>query len=336
MPVKGKGAVCNTPPQNTEGDQEGIKKPDSNQIVVDWLEFTMPLEFMQNQRFKSLATYLNIVGAKFTHAPRGMNGYSKQMLYGGARILYGGNDDMGVHVILSGSVLRAASGCPLSLLHWLLHHGGRVSRIDIALDEVNGALKFHKMEKCIAYDYLVCQGRECRIMESGKLGRWYETLSKTLYFGSAKSRTQYRIYDKAKESNVEGPWVRVEGQYRNENAHVVALQVHDAQFDLGSVFTGLLRGYLRFLKPSKLDSNKSRWAVVDWWEKLLINTQALKLAVQKAKPSMDRALSWFKRQVAPSFAMMLQYYGAEKMREVTRLGWERLTEEQKSFCHVPF
>jgi phage replication initiation protein len=331
MPLAGKGASCNTPPQITGG----IKKPEQNQIVIDWLEFTMNSDFLYNNRYKSLKTYLKYEGAKFTHAPRGMHGYKAQMFYGKCRILYDGTDDMGVHVILSGDAIRDMNGCILNFLHWILHHEGRISRIDIALDDVSNLLQISKVKNHIRNGHLVSRSKQFRYMQSGKVSNGAIT-GETVYFGSPQSRTQYRIYDKALETGIDaGPWIRCEGQYRNENAQAVAKQIHESGMQLGSVFTGLLRGFLKFLKPSET-INKTRWQVVKWWDALLINTQSLKLAVQKSIPSMERALNWFNRQIAPTFAQLLNYYGPGKMREYTSLGWKRLTDEQKRCCKVPF
>lgn len=325
-----KGGHSNTPPLNTRG----IEKPLLNQVVIDWFEFTMPSNFLFNNRYKSLKNYLGYEGASFVSAPRGLSGYSKQIHFGKTKILYGGTEEMGVHVILSGDAIRDMTKCILNFIHWVLHHEGKVTRIDIALDDVTGNLKINKIKKHIKEGALTCRSRGYRYMRSGDLKG--NVTGETVYFGSAQSRTQYRIYDKAQETGLNnGHWVRCEGQYRHENAHSVAEMVHASKFDLGMVFTGLLRGYLRFLEPSE-KKNKSRWAVVSWWETLLTNTNALKLSVQKAVPSMERARTWFSKQVAPTFAMLLNYYGSDDMKEMYELGFERLTGEQKQMCIIPF
>ena len=325
------GASSNTPPLNTQT----ISIPEENRILIDWLEFTLPDEFRIHDRYLSLKSYLRIDGATFCHAPRGMNGYKKQIIYGKARILMDGSEDMGVHVILSGEAIRQMSADILVLLHWILHHSGKISRIDLALDDVTGKLTLSRVKKAIRARAVTCRARDFRCMQSGSLSTG-EVTGETFYFGSAQSRTQYRIYDKAAEQGIEGQWIRCEGQYRQENAHLVAQLIHDAKFDIGPVFCGLLRGYLNFLTPSKTDTNKSRWATAQWWLDLLNGAEKLKLSVIKPAPSMERSLDWFKRQVAPNFAMLLKYYGSDVMQECTKLGWNRLSEEKKRACTIPF
>ena len=326
------GATCNTPPLNTEV----ISIPEENRIVIDWLEFTMPDDFRVRDRYTSLKNYLRIEGASFVNSPRGMNGYKSQIIYGKARILLDGSDGMGVHVILSGSAIRQMSGDILNLLHWVLHHGGKVSRIDLALDDITGKLTLARVKRTVRAGAVTCRAKNYRRMESGSLSTGNVT-GETFYFGSAQSRTQYRIYDKASEQGcIDGHWVRCEGQYRKENAQQVAQLIHDAKFDIGSVFCGLLRGYLNFLSPSKKDTNKSRWSTASWWLDLLNGAEKLKLSVVKAEPCLERMGNWFNRQVAPTFACLLEANGPDAMKEIYLLGKARMSEEQRQLCSVPF
>lgn len=55
-----------------------------------------------------------------------------------------------------------------------------------------------------------------------------------------------------------GSWKRTEIQLRDEKAHVFALMFKVHPLDLGKLAFDLLAGNLRFLKPDKKQSNKSR------------------------------------------------------------------------------
>lgn len=325
------GASCNTPPLNTQT----IQIPQQNRILIDWFEFTLPDDFLVRGRYHTLKHRLRIEGASFRSAPRGMHGYKSQLIYGNARILLGGSEGMGVHVILSGEAIRQMSGDLLKLVDWVLHHEGKISRIDLALDDVTGELSLDRVKRTVRAGAVSCRAKTYRRMESGSLSTGTVT-GETFYFGSAQSRTQYRIYDKAAEQNTDGHWVRCEGQYRNENAHNVALMIRESGFNIGPVFCGLLRGYLSFLTPSKTDSNKARWKTAQWWLDLLHGAEKLKLSILKAAPSLERMKNWFVKQVAPTFATLLNAYGAEPMQEIYRLGKARMTEEQRQLCAIPF
>ncbi|SDE61402.1 replication initiation factor domain-containing protein [Desulfuromonas thiophila] len=330
-----KGASCNTHPLNTQTPTDKGSIPENNQIVIDWLEFTLPDDFRIRERFRSLEHYLKTPGASFRDAPRGMHGYKKQIIYGKARILMDGSEGMGVHVILSGEALREMKNNPLDVLHWVLHHGGKVGRIDLALDNVTGELTLARINRAVRSGAVTCRAKTYRRMESGLISTGHVT-GETLYFGSAKSDTQYRIYDKAAEQGLQGHWVRCEGQYRHENAQRVAQLIHDARFDVGSVYCGLLCGYLNVLSPSRTDTNKSRWKTAQWWLDLLAGAEKLKLAVPKKPPTLERSRRWLKKQVAPTIAMILDGFGSDAMMEIYLHGKARMTPEQRQLCAIPF
>jgi DNA relaxase NicK len=264
-----------------------------------------------------------------------MNGYKTQIIYGKARILLDGSDGMGVHVILSGEALRQMNGDVLKLLDFVLFHGGQVSRIDLALDDISGELTLARVKRAVRAGAVSCKATYYRHMQSGKISTG-EVTGETFYFGSAQSRTQYRIYDKAAEQGISGHWIRCEGQYRNENANQVAMMIRDAGLEIGSIYCGLLRGYLNFLKPSKTDTNKSRWKVATWWFNLLQGADKLKLSVQKAEPTMKRKKEYFTKQCAPTMAMLFKYYGPEEMTDIMVNGMNRLTSDQRELCTIPF
>lgn len=329
------GATCNTPPQNTLEDTLKEQIPEQNQIIMDWFEFTLCDDFMVRDRWHCLSHYIKIPGVSFRRVPRGMHGYKTQFSYGKTVILLDGSEGMGVHVILSGQALREMSNDPLELLHWVLHNGGKVSRIDLAFDNVDGELTLLRVKRAVNAGAVSCRAKEYRQMKRGRISTG-EVTGETFYFGSAQSDTQYRIYDKAAEQGLDGHWIRCEGQYRHENAQRVAQLIHEARLDVGPVFCGLLRGYLNILTPSKTDTNKSRWKVAKWWLDLLQGAEKIKLSLVKQPPSLHRRREWFIKQVAPTFAMLLDGFGSDSMLDAYKIGKARMTPEQREIIQVPF
>lgn len=326
-----KGAYCNTPPLNTELSLI----PEHNQIVIDWFEFTLQNENFHLRSYERLANLIDIQGASFRPADRGMHGYRKQVVYGKVRFLMDGNEDMGVHVIMSGEAIRQMRADILSLLEWVLHEGGKVSRIDLALDDVTGNLTLSRVKRAVRSGAVSCRAKEYRQMKKGNLSTGNVT-GETFYFGSAQSRTQYRIYDKAAERGIEGHWVRCEGEYRNENAHQVATMINEESLNVGRVYCGLLRGSLNFLVPSSTDTNKARWKTAKWWLDLLNDAEKLKLSVTKPEPSLERSAKWLEKQVAPTIATLLDGYGVTFIEQIYREGKRRQTPEQRELSAIPF
>jgi len=322
-----KGAGSNRPPLNTQPTQI----PEQNRIVIDWFEFTLPDSFIIHDRYHCLKSYLNYEGASFQAAPRGMHGYRSQIIYGKARILLDGSEGMGIHVILSGEAIRQIRGNIFKLIDFILYHGGKVSRIDLALDDVTGDLTLLRVKRAVGAGAVTCRSSKYRLMQSGVISTGQVT-GETFYFGSSQSRTQYRIYDKAAEQGITGHWVRCEGQYRNENAHQVTQKLVDSGHNLGLIYCGLLRGFLNFLTPSKTDSNKSRWSTAKWWLNLLHNAEKLKLSAPKPVSTLQSKTAWFKKQCAPTFALILQAHGNDVMKEILMDGFARMTPEQKELC----
>lgn len=326
-----KGASCNTSPENTNLTQI----PEENRILVDWLEFTLSDDFMIHDRYHCLENYIKMPGHSFQAAPCGMLGYKTQLLYGKARILFNGNDGMGVHVILGGEALQEMKPDPLNVVRWVLHVGGKVTRLDLALDDVSGSLTVSRFRSALSRGLVSCRAKFSRDLVKRKISTG-QVEGETIYLGSEKSKTQYRIYDKAAQLELEGQWTRLEGQYRKENAHCVAVHLCDSGEDIGSVFASLVRGYVNVHKRSHTDSNRSRWQVAGWWSELLQYAEKLKLSVPKKTHTLQKKLESFRKQYAPTLALLLDYFGPDVMLSIYRDGKARLTKEQRQMCSIPF
>lgn len=326
-----KGSSCNTTPENTNLTQI----PEENRILVDWLEFTLSDDFLIHDRYHCLENYIKMPGHSFQLAPCGMFGYKTQLLYGKSRILLDGNDGMGVHVILGGEALQEMKPDPLDVVRWVLHVGGKVTRLDLALDDVTGSLTVSRFRSALSRGLVSCRAKFSRDLVKRKISTG-QVEGETIYLGSEKSKTQYRIYDKAAQLELEGQWTRLEGQYRKENAHCVAVHLCDSGDGIGSVFASLVRGYVNVHKRSQTDTNRSRWQVAGWWSELLQYAEKLKLSVPKKVQTLQKKREWFRKQVAPTYAMMLDVFGGDEMLSLYREGKARLSKEQRQMCAIPF
>lgn len=336
----GQGATCNTPPQITCGFNP-VKK---NQIVIDWLECTLPLDFGVLRRYESLKTYLKYENAIFVPAERGLHGYKKQIRYGKSKILLDGTDEMGVHLILSGEAIREIRGDFHAFIHFLVHQGAKFTRVDVAYDDFTETVTVQKAVKVLDSGSATSRFKSYKYIRGGSISQG-QNLGETVYIGSPKSRVMVRIYDKAMErvSAFAGefvgplyPWTRIEVQIRKENAHLFVVQLHESAFDVGKLTRDLLNNYIQFREKNDDDSNKSRWSLCDWWQLLLDTTEKLSLTIQKAEPSLERMKKWFVTQVAPTFATLLNAYGSESMKNIYLLGKARMSPQQRQLASIPF
>jgi len=339
----GAGAHSNTYPQKPLDRKK--------QVSIDWLEFTLPADFLLSNHFYSLRTYLNIENATFKDVPRGLIGYPHQKTYGihddQVRILYGGSDKMGVHVIVSASCLKRCRGDIPLFINWLLHHQASITRLDLAIDDYSETVT---PEKCLTYlenGYAKSLFKSFRDMSGGTISGTTKRslrLGKTVYLGSPNSRTMVRIYDKGLEQISKHikqgyscspirPQTRIEIQLRHENAHITATLLDHEKFkNIGVVASSILGKYINFLSSSDQNQRKTRWKIASWWSNFLGTIEKIKISKPKAIFDYDRKLNWFKKQISPSFAALLNAYGPETMREIYDTGNQRLLQTER----VPF
>src|SRR5699024_9326457 len=84
----------------------------------------------------------------FQEIDRGMLGYKDQKTYKNISVLWNGNKDMGVHIIISGQGCRQyeTENNLIGLIDRINKVEGKVTRIDLALDDIKGDLiPFEKM-----------------------------------------------------------------------------------------------------------------------------------------------------------------------------------------------
>lgn len=242
-----------------------------NLILIDWLTVTSHIDSVDG-----LKQLLGMASPGITWETKEayMNGYPFRQSYGGVNILYGGREDMGVCVTMSGQGCRSfesyGHGDWFGLLgHFLTPDDYNITRLDLAFDDHTGILDIDRI--------LDDTDDHCYVSKS----RWwkceYGSEGTCIYHGSPKSDVRIRIYDKAAERGLmdDTHWIRVELQLRDKLASSAASEV-TRSYDVGSTFCGILRNYLTYRVPSA-DSNRSRWPVADYWEKLLDGAAAVRL-----------------------------------------------------------
>ncbi len=298
-----------------------LKKIDftKNRIVVDWFTFSLKniktfdeaveLLGMQDVNFESIiggkfmyrynckyefngvkiftyqdnATFLPLVGA----GERDENGYLK---------------DIGVLVEMTGTGCRTYETYSdlvpsmysdtdylwRNLFGYISNHKdvSNVNRLDLAYDDFLGFLNLDKIVDDVKSFNYVTKFRAlpsyiCTPIPFHKGISAYN--SYTVNFGSRKSRTFIRIYDKRYEQkalDICEHWVRCEIQLRAERASAAVealVKEYDINAETGELievpampvselYFLILNNYLRFIVPSDTDSNKWRWKMSEHWQ----------------------------------------------------------------------
>lgn len=185
------------------------------------------------------------------------------------------NDDMGVHLTLSGEALNslrsAVGGDDTALCKLLADWHGYSSRIDLTLNIHEGTLTPRKVYSAVKTGALKAPTSTYRFIE-GKTG---DVSGDTLYLGAPKSDRQFRAYNKAAELGiVDGTaWLRLELELRRlrasgafqscaVNGVVETINGHLGEFlEWDNVeFRSALQG--RSVEPDEIprrQSNRQRW-----------------------------------------------------------------------------
>lgn len=294
------------PPVSNTG-AEITNAPTENRVLFDFVSLTFPQEETPDKVLEMIGLDTDL----FSPCPTGSMGYKQSMRFGHISVLFDGSSGMGVHVSMSGQGCREYeaqyTSCPwLSLFENVLGHNGQFTRLDIAIDNIDGQLDLDKLE---------AQINEKRIRSRFKKGRKISEFSlrecdddsngKTLYIGSAQSRLQIRFYDKAAQLGCDKFWTRAEIQLRSERAQVVA-QHYVSNLEPSQIAVGILNTY--FTPINLDDSNKTRCSTQEWWLSWLQSTEKLKLTIEKAKKTIQQIADYIRRQYAPTLAMLKEYF----------------------------
>lgn len=291
--------------ERTEGQEEnptGNRVSRENICLFDWLSFTIKKPILIDL---IITDYLKMNRDDFVKVERGNYGYKNQIVNGNVRIYSDGNFDMGIHVQMSGQGCRqveeALDGDWLTLIKDVDAIEGEFSRFDIAVDDRTGLLNIDKIYKKTEKKEYVSKFKawdlhtSCR-NDSDKYG-------KSVYFGSEKSDIKLRIYDKAVEQEVEGHWIRVEFQLRDERANK-ALRYYLQGKSIGEIVNGILNQYIRFVETDQIDSNKRRWKTSKFWDEFVQDAEKLILTSVPKKRTLDHVYKWVDKFVAPSLGLL--------------------------------
>ncbi|MFZ3208513.1 MAG: replication initiation factor domain-containing protein [Geobacteraceae bacterium] len=248
------------------------------------------------------------------------------------KLLYEGREDMGCHVEMTGQGCRHYEGYfsenPWqTLFEAVLSLNAKFTRLDLAIDNVDGALTLDNIWNAIQeHDkFIRTQFREWRRIQKGSFEKGTMITGDTIYLGSTKSHVQFRIYDKAQESGVEGHWIRFEIQLRDKRAHEAAKLFATGE-PVGSLASGIINNYFAIINND--DSNISRCTLQTWWAEWLQSTEKIRLTTEQSIKLVPDSMDFIKRQYAPSIAMIRKFLGAAPfkgfMDDILEDGQERM------------
>ena len=285
-------------------------------LLVDYLSVRFPTT-------DALEVIRKVLGMKadyFIHYDYGYYGYKEHYAYGEIKVMASDDEHMGVFLELKGAgsrnmeyVLQAQNRDWYSFLNRCLDCGGVIRRFDLAINDKAGILDIPKLKEkykageCISYfrmqkDY---SGTEKCGSDLPK------NTGETLYLGSTSSELYMCAYQKNYEQYVKnGTEIedmeiknRFEIRMKNERAYyavVDLLTYRDAERTAFSI----INHYVRFVDRED-DKPKSQWKTNDDWAWFIgENREPIRLTTKPEPYTLQKALHWLQRQVAPTIKMV--------------------------------
>jgi len=302
--------------------------------LVDYWEFTVPYSSMNKclQLFPCGVEVLRNRRGDFV----GWRGYTRSGFVAQSEGRVGWSPDtpdrerMGFHVSLGSQALSTLAALdarwldlPGVMRYVLEDLKGHSTRVDVAFDDYDGLLDMDVVRAAMDARSYVSRAKCTDQYRSDRYARKYGIVrGETCYFGSPRSDTQLRIYDKRaermqknKDVDVDQHWIRAELQFRRKRAVAAGRLWSTVKDNAGAVmrqFAGVLRSHVEFKEPS-FDANKSRWPVARWWATFLGWAEKAKLAVVQADArTLEDVQAWVVSQVAPSLALLEEGMGFDR------------------------
>lgn len=227
-------------------------------VLIDYFKFT--------SKVHSWPDLIELLGLNTViwESGKARDGWSCHDYFSGMHLYHGGRDDVGVE--FSGAGCRMLETCNgnsfdwVGLFRYIVEQGEEmnVSRLDIAGDDKTGILS---LDKIVKYT------RDGKYISKARRRIWISGDEEEVMFGASSSETRLRIYNKALERGVDGPWVRVEFQLRDDAADSFILNLLEKEGEIGIVYGGVLLNYLRYVTrcPADCKNNYDRIPTVSWW-----------------------------------------------------------------------
>ena len=261
-------------------------------ILIDWFSFTCHIdEFYSVDQFDPVNYCIKLLGLDDCDIDwlqtYGANFYSNRIAFDGININFNPiKSGLGVFVELSGQGCRrfeeSSSKTFIDLFNdinscdWF-----NVTRLDLAFDDRldKGILDINKIIADIHDLNFVSKFHQ----DSFIIEEHAQHQGQTVYIGSSKSDTRFRIYDKKYQLSRDDMqhWVRFEIQLRHDRAGTLVKHFTDPDFSVGSAFYGIINNYIGFVSPSDNDSNKRRWSSRRYWSKFLKSVEAISIYTPK-------------------------------------------------------
>lgn len=300
------------------------------EICVDWLEFTLKID--------NIVSACSLVGLNFLDfvvRHSGALGYSKygKHKYCSISIFWNGSENMGTHFRVSGSSVPiffqyfidsrledtpfGDKALPVdnfldnyfSLLFSVISENGKLTRLDLALDDYTGS--FYNTETILSnLNNCLCVSKFRDFKSIVKRKICDNTLKgHTLYFGSVTSDIMLRVYDKKLEKDIDIPfWNRWEFEIRDDKANDIVSYIIERKC-IGSLFSQLLNNYIRLINDDNVV--RTRCSTQNMWIEFVSTLDSIRLSIHKSIKTINSKQEWLEKQCYPTLAGLIKFYDGD-------------------------
>lgn len=285
-------------------------------LLIDYFRVRFPT----TDALTVIKNVLHIKAKHMLHEDYGKYGYEEQYFTGNIVLLVSSNPVLGVLLELKGkgcrqmeAYLTAEGRSWFDFMQDCLSAGGVMKRLDLAINDRAGILNIPMLKEKWKRGEAISYFRGHKGYDSTKKngGIIPEDTGNTLYVGSTSSEVYFCIYEKAKEQyaklgmDIEDIEVknRFEIRLKNERAYRAVADLL-TYYDAERTAFSIINRYLCFVDAEE-DKPKSEWKVNEDWAWFIGEyREALRLTTQPEPFTLEKALRWLHRQVAPTLKMV--------------------------------
>ncbi|MBW4056529.1 MAG: replication initiation factor domain-containing protein [Proteobacteria bacterium] len=303
-----------------------VSTPAVNNCALHWLQISIPVDETADDKglHRICEDIFQLDSFKFEASKnflKGFSGYKIRHDYQGITIFTNHYANGGNMIYLTGSVCDAIAPDLEAIGQYVICNGGKVSRIDIAVDDHCGLLDIATINQARLDNTCITSFQKARSTNESNLNTGTNS-SPTVVFGSEASDFQIRFYDRAAKDGLDSHWVRCELQLRNKHATRFLQQIAEGN-SLATVAMGVLQDKLSFRIPNR--AKRSRWKFCSWWTEFLQDTKKLSLGICKDRheSSIDKQLKWVEKFVAKALSTIRQEFGIKRIEAICDMGDRR-------------
>jgi phage replication initiation protein len=275
-------------------------------ISLGWITCTFPKFHLPD-----LIDFISALSChELQHTDRGFLGYKFSTRWNSGVILAHSEDRKESCLSVPGKFLESISlDCQRTLIQYLSAYcEAKFTRLDFSVDDHTETLNRSVLKSCYENRTVRTRSRDLSWTETNNGDGGF-----TFVIGSRSSNTYTRIYDKAAESNLSEPCVRVEVECKGDQAQAQVKILLEPLLHWFSGFIGILRSAIDFVDV-QADSNISRCPLLDFWSTFVSSLPKFRHPIPVPVYTIESVTNWIFRQWSSTMALLSKIYSYEGLK----------------------